>query len=121
MNNDKIQTGNKTLLLLPISGIGTPVTGTPATSDSINWQCHADSVPTGDVFTTSLGTLSSKFVPSNCRLLPISGTGTPVTGTPTTAVSINADSAPTGDVFTASLGTLSSKFVPSNCRLLLKL
>jgi type IV pilus assembly protein PilA len=65
----KIATGFPTIKLLPITNAGLPVSGTPPTAGSINWECHGTSAPTSDVLTagTGLGTIADKYVPSNCR------------------------------------------------------
>jgi len=64
---DKIATGSPTLKLLPIAGAGLPVSGTPPTAGSINWECHSSTAPTTDVLTGITGTLNPKYVPANCR------------------------------------------------------
>ena len=64
---DKISTGSPTLKLLPIAGTSLPVSGTPPTAGSINWECHSATSPTADVLTTVTGTLNPKYVPANCR------------------------------------------------------
>ena len=64
---DKIATGLPTVKLLPIAGSALPVSGTPPTSGSINWECHSSTAPTSDVLSTITGTLNPKYVPANCR------------------------------------------------------
>jgi type IV pilus assembly protein PilA len=64
---DKISTGSPTLKLLPIAGTSLPVSGTPPTAGSINWECHASTSPTADVLPAITGSLADKYVPANCR------------------------------------------------------
>jgi type IV pilus assembly protein PilA len=64
---DKIATGSPTLVLLPIAGTTLPVSGTPPTAGSINWECHSSTSPSTDVLTGITGTLNPKYVPANCR------------------------------------------------------
>jgi len=64
---DKVATGSPKLLLLPIAGSALPVSGTPPTAGSINWECHSSTSPSTDVLTTVTGTLNPKYVPANCR------------------------------------------------------
>ena len=64
---DKIATGSPTLVLLPIAGATLPVSGTPPTAGSINWECHSATSPSTDVLSTIIGSLSDKYVPANCR------------------------------------------------------
>ncbi len=64
---NKISTGLPTLKLLPIAGNALPVSGTPPTSGSINWECHSSTAPSSDVLSTVTGTLNPKYVPANCR------------------------------------------------------
>ncbi len=64
---DKIATGLPTVKLLPIAGSALPVSGTPPTSGSVNWECHSSTAPTNDVLSTITGTLNPKYVPANCR------------------------------------------------------
>jgi type IV pilus assembly protein PilA len=64
---DKISTGSPTVLLLPIAGSTLPVSGTPPTAGSINWECHSLSAPATDVLTSITGSLNPKYVPANCR------------------------------------------------------
>ena len=64
---NKIATGSPTLKLLPIAGNLLPVSGTPPTSGSINWECHSATAPTSDVLSTVVGSLNPKYVPANCR------------------------------------------------------
>ena len=64
---NKISTGSPTVLLLPVAGSTLPVSGTPPTSGSINWECHSISAPSTDVLSTTTGSLLAKYVPANCR------------------------------------------------------
>jgi type IV pilus assembly protein PilA len=64
---DKISTGSPTVLLLPVAGSTLPVSGTPPTAGSINWECHSSTSPTADVLSGTTGTLNPKYVPANCR------------------------------------------------------
>jgi len=64
---DKISTGLPTIKLLPIANASTPVSGTPPTAGSINWECHSATAPTTDVLTGITGSLNPKYVPANCR------------------------------------------------------
>lgn len=64
---NKIAPSSPTLLLLPIAGAGLPVSGTPPTAGSINWECHSATAPSADLLTTITGTLNPKYVPANCR------------------------------------------------------
>jgi type IV pilus assembly protein PilA len=64
---DKVATGSPTLKLLPVAGSTLPVSGTPTTAGSINWECHSSTSPSIDVLTTVTGTLNPKYVPANCR------------------------------------------------------
>jgi type IV pilus assembly protein PilA len=64
---DKISTGSPTVLLLPVSGSTLPVSGTPPTAGSVNWECHSLTSPTADVLSGTTGTLADKYVPANCR------------------------------------------------------
>ena len=54
------------------------------------------------------------------KLLPIVGTGLPVSGTPPVSGSINWEchslTAPSTDVLSTTTGTLNPKYVPANCR-----
>jgi type IV pilus assembly protein PilA len=64
---DKIAPNHPTLKLLPVAGTTLPVSGTPPTAGSINWECHAATAPTNDVLTSITGSLADKYVPANCR------------------------------------------------------
>jgi type IV pilus assembly protein PilA len=65
---DKIASGSPTIKLIPAVGSTLPVSGTPPTSGSINWECHGSSAPASDVLASIKGSILDKFVPSNCRL-----------------------------------------------------
>jgi hypothetical protein len=55
-------------VLLPVTGSTLPVSGTPITSGSINWECHSATAPANDKLTTILGTLNNpKDIPAYCR------------------------------------------------------
>jgi type IV pilus assembly protein PilA len=49
-----------TIVLLPVTGSALPISGTPTTSGSINWECHSATAPANDKLTTILGTLNPK-------------------------------------------------------------
>ncbi len=64
---NKIAPSSPTVKLLPIVGSTLPVSGTPPTAGSINWECHSSTSPATDVLSTIVGTLDPKYVPANCR------------------------------------------------------
>ena len=64
---NKIAPNSPTLLLIPIDGANPLVPNQIILSGMVNWECHSANPPLNNVLRDHVGTLSSEFVPADCR------------------------------------------------------